>query len=111
MKLHISTSQSFYSIVTSEIEAFLEVEKIDMSESSINRITDLFFQTIGIKKYTSPEELMEDIKNYIKIPIIIAKECEKVNITQKNHLIIKSIDNMQTTIKKYISLPPIFTAP
>lgn len=108
MKKCINHNQSLYSIVIQEINHFIKVEDISIEAKSIDRITDLFFQTIGLKAYTNMDQLAADILEYIKIPIIVAKEYSKIHNHPDERLIKKTIDSMQTRIKEHMSHPPIF---
>lgn len=108
--MNISTTQSFYSIVNIEIERFMETENIVISSDTTSRIINLFFKTIGTKQYTDMEAVMADIRDHIKIPIIVAKEYAKSRNISNDLLITKAIDHMQTTIKEYILKPPLLTS-
>lgn len=97
-----------YSIVDMEITRFFEEEEIEVSDTQtvIAHIVDLFFKIIGIKQYTDIEQLMYDIRDNIKIPLITAKEYAKVHNLTNDRLILKAVDSMQTRIKEYISKAP-----
>lgn len=107
MIMHVNTTQSFYSIVDTEIERFMEMENIAISNETTSRIINLFFKTIGTKQYTDMDAIIIDIRDHIKIPIIIAKEYAKLHNISSDLLIAKAIDHMQTKIKEYISKPPL----